>query len=260
MDFFFKAFESNTIFFISVTAIINTFFFLLSKFITERFIKRKSTDPQISTIQIKNNSNNNYFSNNTINSNNTTNINTHYHTSKESSSENDGLLYAMVIFLLLAAATIFFAKFISIILFINTFAYFFLIGIYLPFFKRNHGKLPNFKLWISLSVYLLTLITFAYWWKDLSLVRSYVISTSYQLQPIISSMIKNTTHRREIILMFFGIISLLAYSCTILFVLKEELLSPNKSKKINLFFPIYFEFILMFFYVCIYLFFPKFLQ
>lgn len=254
MDFFFRAFESNTIFFLLITAIIATPFSLLINFITERLIKRKPSESQHPTIQIKNNSGNKYFSDNTINSNNTTHINNNYYsTYKDAPSSNDDILaYGIIIVISLALGTIFFSKFSSMILFINTLTYFFLIGIYLPFFKRNHGKLPNFKLWISLSIYLLTLIAFAYWWKDLSSIRSYAISTSYQLQPIISSIIRNTTHRREITLMFFGIISLLAYSYTILFVLKEELLSPNKSKKFTSLLPVYIEFFLVFVYVIFY--------
>ena len=90
MDFLFKAFETNTPFYLIMTAIISLLFGILSKFITERFVKKKSEKSEIPTIQIKNNSDNTYFSNNTINSNNTTNINTHYHSPTTNSSDNSG--------------------------------------------------------------------------------------------------------------------------------------------------------------------------
>lgn len=248
MDFLFKAFETNTPFYLIMTAIISSLSGILSKFITERFVKKKSEKSEIPTIQIKNNSDNTYFSNNTINSNNTTNINTHYHSSAPTSSNGSGFdIFAYV--LLLGIGIVFFAKYSSIIILVNTIMFSIFIGIYIALYKRNHGTLPSKSTYVTLCVYFFTMIIFVYWWNQLSSIHSAIVAVSYNPQIILPEMLKNPAYLKEVVITFASIVILGIYSINLFFLLKHELSHSSKSSKMNILSPVYCEFIIIAFYI-----------
>lgn len=252
MDFLFKEFETNTLSYSIMTAIISLLFGILSKFITERFVKKKSEKSETPTIQIKNNSDNTYFSNNTINSNNTTNINTHYHSPTTNSSDNSGsdiIAYILLFGVGLGMGIVFFARYSSIIILGNSILFSIFIGIYIALYKRNHGTLPSKSTYVTLCVYFFTMIIFVYWWNQLSSIHSAIVAVSYNPQIILPEMLKNPAYLKEVVITFASIVILGIYSINLFFLLKHELSHSSKSSKMNILSPVYCEFIIIAFYI-----------
>ena len=249
MNFLFKEFETNTLFYLIMTAIISLLFTILSKFITERFVKKKSEKTEVPTIQIKNNSDNTYFSNNTINSNNTTNINTHYHSSATTSSDGSGFDIIVTYILLLGIGIVFFAKYSSIIILVNTIIFSIFIGIYIALYKRNHGTLPSKTTYVTLCVYFFTMIIFVYWWNQLSSIHSAIVAVSYNPQIILPEMFNNPTYLKESVITSASVVILGIYSINLFLLLKHEISHSSKSSKINILFPVYIEFSIIVFYI-----------